>query len=72
MNVEGPEGESVPTTSHVELAIKLLRDASGFFRSVGEQNRVLKCEMFDNADVYDQVADLLEEDPTGLIELEED
>ena len=60
------------TTSYTELAIKLLRDAAGFFRNVGEQNRPLKSEMFDNADVYEHVADLLEEDPAGQIELEED
>lgn len=62
----------MPTTSNVELAIKLLRDAAGFFRNVGEQNPSLKIDMFDNADVYDQVADLLEDDPAGLIELEEE
>jgi len=62
----------VPTTSNVELAIKLLRDAAGFFRNVGEQNPSLKIQMLDNADVYDQVADLLEDDPAGLIELEEE
>jgi len=28
--------------------------------------------MFDNTDVYDQVADLLGDDPAGRIELEED
>jgi len=28
--------------------------------------------MFDNADVYEEVAQLLEDDPEGLIELEED
>jgi len=61
----------VPTTSYVDLAIKLLRDAAGFYRNVGEQNRPIKSEMFDNADVYDQVADLLEEDPAGFLELEE-
>jgi hypothetical protein len=62
----------MPATSHVELAVALLRDAAGFFRNVGEQNRSFKSEMFDNADVYDRVADLLDEDPTGLVELEED
>lgn len=62
----------MPTTSHVELAIALLRDAAGFFRNVGEQNRPLKCEMFDNADVYERVADLLEDDPSGTIELEKE
>ena len=62
----------MPTTSNVELAIKLLRDAADFFRNIGEQNPSLKIEMFDNADVYDQVADLLEDDPIGLIGLEEE
>jgi hypothetical protein len=61
----------VPTTSYVDLAIKLLRDAAGFYRNVGEQNRPIKSEMFDNADVYDQVAELLEDDPAGFLELEE-
>ena len=60
------------TTSNVGLAITLLRDAAGFFRNVGEQNSSLKTQMFDNADVYDQVADLLEDDPAGSIELEEE
>ena len=61
----------VPTTSYVDLAIKLLRDAAGFYRNVGEQNWPITGEMFDNADVYDQVADLLEDDPGGFLELEE-
>lgn len=72
MNAAEVKENDVPTTSHVYLAIKLLRDAAGFYRNVGEQNRPLKSEMFDNAEVYDQVADLLEDDPAGLIELEED
>ncbi len=62
----------MPETSHVDLAIQLLRDAAGFFRNVGEQNGPLKTEMFDNAKVYEQVASLLEDDPQGLIDLEED
>lgn len=62
----------MPTTSYVELATKLLRDAAGFFRNVGEQNAPMKEQMFDNADVYEQVADLLEDNPNGLLELEED
>ncbi|MCB0476013.1 MAG: hypothetical protein KDC69_10070 [Flavobacteriaceae bacterium] len=62
----------MPKTTHVELAIQLLRDAAGFFRNVGEQNRPLKSEMFDNANVYEEVARLLEDDPEGTIKLEED
>ena len=60
------------STTHADLAVKLLRDAAGFFRNVGEQNPGLETQMNDNADVYEQVADLLSEDPLGHIELEED
>jgi len=62
----------MPTTTHTNLAVQLLRDAAGFFRNVGEQNPELKENMFDNANVYEEVAQLLEADPEGLIELEED
>lgn len=59
------------TRNHSELAVLLLRDAAGFFRNVGEQNQALKEQMFDNADTYEAVADLLETDPQGTVELEE-
>lgn len=62
----------IGTITHTELAIRLLRDAAGFFRNVGEQNPALRDDMNDNADVYDRVADLLEHDPAGTIELEDD
>lgn len=32
----------VATITHTELAIRLLRDAAGFFRNVGEQNPALR------------------------------
>lgn len=57
--------------THAELAAKLLRDAANFFRNVGEQNPPLKDQMMDNADVYDQVAGLVEGDPTGELEMQD-
>lgn len=57
--------------THAELAVKLLRDAAAFFRNIGQQNEPLRQQMDDNATVYDQVADLLEHDPMGVIELSE-
>ncbi len=51
--------------TNAQLAAKLLRDASGFFRNVGEQNPQLQQQMDDNAQVYEQVAELVESDPTG-------
>ena len=57
--------------THADLAAKLLRDAAFFFRNVGEQNPSLKAEMDDNADVYEQVASLVETDPNGDLDLDE-
>ncbi len=58
-------------TTHAELAAKLLQDAANFFRNVGDQNEPIKEQMHDNANVYDQVAELLAQDPTGVLEMEE-
>lgn len=54
--------------SHAQLAAKLLRDAATFFRNIAEQNEPLKEQMTENASVFDQVADLVEHDPNGVIE----
>jgi len=54
--------------SHAQLAAKLLRDAATFFKTISEQNPPLKEQMDENADVFLQVADLVEQNPTGVIE----
>ncbi len=51
--------------TNAQLAAKLLRDASVFFRHVGEQNPPIADQMNDNAQVYDEVAGLVESDPSG-------
>lgn len=56
--------------THADLAVRLLRDAAGFFRNVAEQNPALAEQMNDNADVYDKVADKLALDPLAEIELD--
>lgn len=56
-----------PPVTHAVLAGKLLRDAANFFRTVAEQNPVIKDQMLENASVYDQVATLIETDPTGVL-----
>ena len=58
--------------TYAHLAAKLLRDAATFFRNVGAQNQPLKEQMDDNASVYEQVADLVENDPMGVLDLDED
>lgn len=54
--------------SHAEIAARLLRDAATFFRAVGEQNDALRDQMTENADVFEQVAILVETNPTGELE----
>lgn len=57
--------------THAEVAAKLLRDAAGFFRNIGDQNAPLKDQMYENADVFEQVALLVEAEPLGHLELSE-
>ncbi len=51
--------------TNAQLAAKLLRDAGVFFRNVGEQNPSIKQELDQNAQVYDEVATLIETDPNA-------
>lgn len=59
------------TTTHAQLAARLLRDAAQFFRTIGEQNEPLKEQMTENAGVFEQVAGLVEQDPTGILQEED-
>jgi hypothetical protein len=56
-------------STHAQLAATLLRDAATFFREVGEQNEPIRARMDTNATVYEQVAELVEADPTGEIDV---
>jgi hypothetical protein len=56
--------------TNAQLAAKLLRDASGFFRQVGEQNPPVAEQMNQNAEAYEQVAAMVENDPTGELPAE--
>jgi len=51
--------------TNAEIAARLLRDAAGFFRSVGEQNPPLKEHMDNNAQAFEVMAERVETDPTG-------
>jgi hypothetical protein len=55
--------------TYVQVSARLLRDAAKFFRNVGAQNEPLREQMDDNATVYEQIADLLEQSPLGEIDL---
>lgn len=52
--------------SHAELAAKLLKDAAGFFRSLASQNADIRTQMNNNAAIYEQVAQLVLDDPAGM------
>ena len=58
--------------TYAQFVVFLLRDAATFFRNVCAQNEPLKEQMNDNASVYDQVADLLEKNPMGTLDLGEE
>ena len=53
--------------THADLAARLLRDAASFFRTIASQNEALKDQMAENAEVFDKVAELVENDPTGAV-----
>ena len=53
--------------THAQLAAQLLRDAAMLMRTLGEQNEQLAEQMAENANVFEQVATLVETDPTGTL-----
>lgn len=54
--------------THAELSAKLLTDAAGFFRNLGDNNAALKKQMHENADVFEQMAQLMNLKPEGKID----
>lgn len=54
--------------THAELAGKLLIDAAAFFRKLADTNNDISKDMSDNAGVFEQVAELLQRDPTGSVQ----
>jgi len=51
--------------SNAEVAAKLLRDAAGFFISIGQQNPDINPDMEINAKTFRGIAALVESDPEG-------
>jgi hypothetical protein len=52
-------------STNAEVAAKLLRDAATFFRHVGEQNDPIRSQMETNAQAYEAVAEMVEQDPSA-------
>lgn len=57
--------------THAELAARLLRDAASFFRHLAEENPTLHDSMVENATIYDQVAEMVEQSPSQTIDLDQ-
>lgn len=52
------------------VGVRLLQDAATFFDNVGQQNPPLSEQMKDNARVYHEVAQRLQDEPLGQLDLE--
>lgn len=65
--VNDPQG-SIDDKSHGELAGRLLKDAAEFFRTLSEQNEPIKEQMNENARVFEQLSDLVTENPLGVLD----
>jgi hypothetical protein len=55
-------------TTNAELAVKLLREAATIFRALGSPDPELESKLNEFATVYEQVADLVEQNPLGVLE----
>ncbi len=51
--------------TNAEISARLLRHAAEFFRHVGDQNPNLQEQLNEEARVFDTVADVVEQDPSG-------
>jgi hypothetical protein len=52
--------------TYAELTHDLLNDAAAFFRTLAQQNEVVRAEMSSNADIYERMALLIKHEPTGI------
>ncbi len=65
--INDPNG-ALEGTPNAELTGRLLKDAAGFFRTLGEQNETIRDQMDENANVYDQIGGLVAEAPLGILD----
>jgi uncharacterized protein Yka (UPF0111/DUF47 family) len=52
-----------------DVSADMLRAAANFFRAVGQENAALAEQMTQNAKAYEEVADLLQQDPSMEVNL---
>jgi len=56
------------TSTHAAIAANLLQEAASFFINLGNENEQIAEQMGENSRVFKQMADLLNNDPTGQID----
>ncbi len=54
-----------------DVSADMLRAAANFFRAVGQENEALTEQMTQNAKAYEEVADLLQQDPAMEVNVPE-
>jgi ABC-type transporter Mla subunit MlaD len=64
--INDPRG-TLDGTPTAHLAGRLLKDAATFFKTLAEQNEPIREQMAENANVYDQLGDLVMADPLGIL-----
>jgi hypothetical protein len=58
--------------THAELAARLLREAATMFRAFGAPHAELNQRLGESAAIYEQVADLVEQNPNGEVDHQPD
>lgn len=64
--LQDPEGE-LNGSPYGNLAGRLLKDAATFFRTLAQSNEPIKEQMEENANVYDQIGNLVMDNPLGIL-----
>ena len=54
-----------------DVSADMLRAAANFFRAVGQENEALSDQMSQNAKAYEEVAELLQQDPSMEVNVPE-
>jgi hypothetical protein len=63
-----PRGVAPDGITYSELSARLLRDTAKFYRTLAVKNEPIREQMEYNADIYDQIADEVSDDPMGVME----
>jgi len=63
-----PTGVAATGYRYCDLAAKLLRDTAIFYRKLASQNEPVREQMEYNANIYDQIADAVSDNPLAVMD----